>query len=158
ATIGLVSHTINRPNEEASAASSSLGAYNILPNPVITPDGKWIAYTSFHDDLMNLVAAGGYGVQVDNVYLFNADPNDATTYQKNFRVNHRSGDATPAGDKNPPIDTLLSLPYMNPSISDNGRYVAFLSSATNLTSTASTAGVNVFLYDRLAADSNHNVT
>src|SRR5262249_8222702 len=120
ATIGLVSHVTGSINEEASAGNFSGNIYNVLPDPVITPDGKWIAYTSFHDDIMMLVAAGGYGVQVDNVYLFNADPTSAN-YQQNFLVSHQYGNANQAGDNNLNIDTVLSLPYMNPAVSDDGR-------------------------------------
>ncbi len=158
ATIGVVSHQAGSINREASAASSSLGALRLNPTPVITPDGKWIAYTSMHDDIIRLVAGGGYEVKIANTYLF-----DTTTGQ-NLLVSHAAGNSQTAGNNGvsglfgSSLETGEVLPYLRPSVSDDGRFVAFVSSSTNLTSTASSAGFNAFVWDRLASDLNNNVT
>src|SRR5262249_62361721 len=44
--------------------------------------------------------------------------------------------------------TAARLPLFIPAISDDGRYVAFKSSSTNITSPAPSAGENIYLYDR----------
>src|SRR5262249_42643097 len=119
------------------------------------PDGKWIAYDSTAVDLVT--GQGTSTVQLDNVYVFNNDPNDAG-YRTNYLASHIPGNQYSAGHNNSLIDTSIAIMTTRPAVSDDGRYVAFLSSADNLPSPTTSAGYNVFLFDRLAADPANNVT
>src|SRR5262249_7604132 len=75
----------------------------------------------------------------------------------NTLVSHIPGNTTQVGNDGPASGQSLTTTGPGPAISDDGRYVAFASAATNLTSTATSAGYNIFLFDRDASDASNNV-
>ncbi|MFL6232051.1 MAG: TolB family protein [Thermoanaerobaculia bacterium] len=117
-TITLVSHTAGSATTTADAgAVSGAGA-----RPALSPDGRWIAYLSNATDLVTgQAAAPGPGPAV---FLYDRAANQSI-------VASRIGTAptTPRGD-----------PSLNPSLSADGRLVAFDSEIAGVS--------NVFLFDR----------
>lgn len=118
----LVSHAAGLPAKTADAISDS---------PVISGDGRWIAYASKASDLVNGVVDLGGGA---NVYLYDR-VNDATTL-----VSHSFLGPTFTG----------SDVSVTPAISGDGRFVAYTSYAVDLVTgqSDSNADSDVFVFDR----------
>jgi hypothetical protein len=152
ATTSLVSHNTRGPTYE-SVTNSNGDAIIDTPPPAITPDGKYIAYMS--DNSIVMVASSLTSPAGDNYYLYNNDAS-SSAYQSNTLVSHVPGSTTQSGSDY--TDTSLTTTLPPPAISDDGRYVAFYSQSTDLTSTATSSGYNAFVFDRDASDSSHNVT
>lgn len=117
----LVSHTSDSASTTGNAESTS---------PVISSDGRYVAFQSFAN---NLVAGTDANNQVD-VFLYDRDTGVTTL------VSRRSGSATATGNG------LSDTPVM----SSDGRYVVFRSAATNLVAAQTDANntFDVFLFDR----------
>lgn len=109
-------------------------------NPVITPDGKTIAFANNSTNLLAAALTGQNGQE--NVYLYDNDP-ASPGYRSNTLVSHAAGSATTPGAHG----------GMSPSISNDGRYVAYVDFAPNATDPLNTVydTADVRLYDRLAA-------
>ncbi len=108
--------------------------------PAVTPDGRYVAFASW---ATNLVAGQGEGARVHDSDLFVWDRVSGTT----TLVSHASASPTTGADAD--YDGSRS-----PAISDDGRFVAFLSDATNLVAGQINDNYwysDVFLWDRDAA-------
>ena len=127
----------------ASGASGAPGDGNSI-NPAVSADGRYVSFES---------AATNIDPAVTKLYV---DPDQAVvqeTYVRDLEtqtttlVSRRDGaDGAPADSTGSAIDSFLST-----SISGDGRYVAFSSPATNLTSEDCThAYADVFIRDRVA--------
>jgi Tol biopolymer transport system component len=117
----LVSHV------SSSTTAGSLSA----SQPVISADGSWVAFSSSNTDI-----ASGQTDTNDTVDVFLYDRATGT----NTLVSRTSSSATTAGND---LSVLGSL-------SGDGRYVAFVSLATNLVAgVTNPGGQHVFLYDRV---------
>jgi RHS repeat-associated protein len=97
-------------------------------NPVVSADGHYVAFRS---DATNLVSGDTNGV--GDIFLRDRQTN-ATT-----RISVSTG------------GTQANAASALPAISDDGRYVAYQSDATNLVSGDTNAATDIFLFDRVAA-------
>ncbi|MFN0009809.1 MAG: TolB family protein [Planctomycetota bacterium] len=111
--------------ERASIDSGGIQANNNSRNPAISADGRYVAFAS---DAANLVAGDSNGVQD----VFVRDRQSATTQRVNL---HSDG-------------TQANSESAYPSISGDGRYVSFRSSATNLVPGDTNGSDDVFVRDR----------
>jgi len=125
-TLSLASHASGSPTTAGFGGSST---------PALSDDGRYVAYTSNAVDLI----AGGIDGAIDDVYLY-----DRTT-GANVLVSHAHGSAVTSADG----DSIA------PRISADGRYVAYMSLASNLVAGVSDSGgrYDVFLFDRDAGTS-----
>jgi Tol biopolymer transport system component len=128
--MSLVSHQAGDPLRAANGSSTP---YN---QPVITPDGRWVLFASRGTDLVSGQTDSNNG---EDLFLY-----DRTTAAV-VLVSRSAASPTTAG--NVPT-TLSSLAAISP----DGRYVAFLSEATNLVAgQVDTNGEDdLFLFDRLS--------
>jgi hypothetical protein len=120
----LVSHSIAGANISGSDFSNF---------PAISADGRFVAYTSFANDL---VAAQADSNANSDVFVY-----DRTT-GTNTLVSH---------DSSVPNATGVDYSFA-PSMSRDGRFIAYYSAATNLVPNQNNAGnsvQHVFLYDRV---------
>jgi Tol biopolymer transport system component len=99
--------------------------------PAISADGR---YVSFSSEASNLVI--GDSGDFDDVFV--RDRTTATTVRVSI--------ATPGGEGNGP-----SADVYRPALSDDGRYVAFVSSANNLVAYDSNGVDDIFIHDRGAS-------
>ncbi len=122
----VVSRSVTSPTTTANGVSST---------PAISADGRWIAYQSV---AANLVAGQVGNGTTKNVILF-----DRVT-GSSLLVSHASGLPLSGGNG----DSVA------PQISGDGRFVTFLSKATNLLAGETVAhdpsGLDLFLFDRTA--------
>ena len=128
-TVRLVSH--------AAGSATTTGA-NSSHGPAISADGAVVSFTSFAG---NLVAGQDDGGDDPDVFLYER-PTDQVRL-----VSHTPGSSTAAAD-NPGGDHIGSN---YPSLSANGSYVAFMSTATNLVAgqtDRSLLHTDVFLFER----------
>ncbi|GIE99951.1 PD40 domain-containing protein [Paractinoplanes rishiriensis] len=95
-------------------------------SPVMSSNGRWITFTSSSTNLTKDTVASG-----NNSYLLDRTTGTVTLVSK-------ASDGTPA--------SVGSYPQ---SISDNGRYIAFTSAATNLVAGDENGETDVFLHDRV---------
>jgi hypothetical protein len=147
-TIALASHDLNGTNFESLTNVSSIPDY---PAPVLTPDGHWLVYQSDNSILQNVSTI--FAPTGDNYYLY--DTTSPNSVSNNTLVSHIPGDSTLSGNAGPTFSATTTAP--SATISDNGQYVAFVSAATNLTSSGTSAGYNVYLFNRLGTvDGTHN--
>lgn len=120
-----------------SESSVGLQGDNESSAPVMTPDGRFVA---FHSLAGNLVAGDGNALW--DVFVRDRDANRNGIFDESGAVStvRVSVNAAGAGGN----DSSLF-----PDISDDGRYVAFYSYATNLLSTPDTnESADVFVHDR----------
>jgi len=158
-TTALASHDLSDTAQHLPTSESTSNVSGPLdyPAPVLTPDGHWLAYVSDNAIVQNPISGTNAGMG-DNVYLY--DTTNPQSFTNDTLVSHIPGDSTTPGNADDGVGGLLSGALTTgpaPAISDDGRYVAFASDATDLTSTATSAGSNIYLFDRLATDSNNNV-
>ncbi len=120
-----------------AAGQAATGCDSYASDPVLSADGRWVAYLSSATDL---VAGQTDSPGTPDVFLF-----DRTT-GTNVLVSHAQGTSTAAGNGSSGLPQGLA-------ISDDGAYVAYPSQATDLLAGQSGTGIGLFLYDR-AADTN----
>ncbi len=111
-----------------STSSSGSQAKNVTFDPVISPDGGWVAFSSL---ATNLVSGDTNGAR--DVFLKNLST------AKTIRVSIRSDGTQAAGSSS--VD----------DVSANGKQVVFYSSAPNLIKSDTNNRGDVFLRDRLAS-------
>jgi Tol biopolymer transport system component len=107
------------------SSGTQINGYNALP--AVSADGRWVAFDSYSDK----VVAGDANGQRD---VFLRDRQTGETR----RISARPGGLDANG------------PSAGPSISADGRYVSFISDATNLSTGTQNATDDVYLYDRTA--------
>jgi Tol biopolymer transport system component len=122
--ITLISHAAGLPSTPANSG------FFLSGHESISGDGRWIAFTHYGTDL---VAGQMDGNGAGDVFLF-----DRTTGASTL-VSHASSSPSDTGDGG----------SFAPAISGDGRYVAFVSNASDLVPGQAGAG-GVFLYDRAA--------
>ena len=107
--------------------SHSMGvqANDLSANPSTSADGRFVAFVSLADNLVADDTAGNV-----NVYVHDRQTGQTTLIS-------RATDTTPAGFSN------------SPSISADGRYVAFESVAANLVDDDGNGTTDIFVYDRV---------
>lgn len=120
----LVSHAAGLPATPADGSLSGAGQY------AVSGDGRWIAFAHQGSDLIAGQVDGNNG---GDIFLF-----DRAT-GTNTLVSHAGSSPAQAGN----------LPSAAPSISADGRYIAFVSGASDLV--PGDPGAGIFLYDRVAA-------
>lgn len=114
-----------------SAASAATAGDRGSTDPVISGDGRYVAFTSDAHDLVP--GLGGPLGNYHNVFLYDR-VTGATTL-----VSHASTAATTVGNNS----------SWAPAISSDGRWIAYLSASTNLMAgQTGFSGPQVFLYDR----------
>lgn len=124
----------------AASGAAGSGGVNGSQLPVISADGRYIAFES---DDTNLVSTASH--KVEQIYLYDScnslsGPVKGCTPQMTLV----SSNGTAAGNE----------PSTAPTISSFGLYVAFQSSATNLSSTTVPTGVQqIYLYQNCTGDS-----
>jgi Tol biopolymer transport system component len=119
-TVTLVSH---------AAASDQTAGDQTSTAAVISADGRWVAFVSQASNLVaGQVQAGG-----SNVFLYDRISGDSTLVSHSWSSRQLAGNAASQA----------------PAVSADGRYIAFLSDATDLVKGQSGAVGNVFLYDRV---------
>jgi Tol biopolymer transport system component len=123
----LVRDRLNGTTDKASVASGGAQAGSDSNNPVLSADGRYVA---FQTHASNLVAGDTNGF----TDVFVHDRNTGTTERVSVDTNGVQG----------------NLESFNPSISADGRYVAFQSSSSNLVVGDTNAVTDVFVRDRIA--------
>jgi Tol biopolymer transport system component len=116
----------NNTTERVSTATDGTQANAYCDWPALSADGRYVAFMSYAP---NLVA----GDTNDAADIFLRDRQANTTERVSVATNGTQGD----------IDT-----YTKPSISADGRFVAFASDATNLVAGDTNATIDVFVRDR----------
>jgi Tol biopolymer transport system component len=115
-----------------AAGSPTVGSENPSFGPVISADGRFVAYQSESTALV----AGADISPTDNVFLYDNSTGHPTSGQ-NALVSHVAGDPT----------TSPTAGSTTPVVSDDGSTVAFVSAATDLVpGQDATPFTNVFLY------------
>ncbi len=128
--IVLVSHRAGSATTSASECPSS---------PVISDDGRFVAFQSTANDLV----AGQSGVVGGTaVYLFDRDNPDSTRL-----VSHQAGSPLALGTLPAPVFPVTWAHGTAPSISGDGAYVSYYSDALDLVS-GQVGRSGVFLWDR----------
>lgn len=124
----------------AASGSAGSGGVNGSDRPAISADGRYVAFES---DDTNLVS--GATQVVEQIYLYDSC-NSVAGPVKGCTPGLTLVSGTSGGPGN--------APSMNPSISSFGLYVAFQSSATNLTTTSIPANTEeIYLYQNCSAES-----
>jgi hypothetical protein len=110
-------------------------------NPVVSPDGQYVAFVSLATNLVTNITANGTTPQV---YIRNTC--NITTNQTTIT----SGTCVPTTYlvSTPDGATFGNGPSSNPSISEDGLFVSFTSTATNLGSTAPNSNGNSEIFER----------
>lgn len=124
----LVSHAAGMPSVAADRGSSS---------PVLSADGRWVAYSSF---ATNIVAGANDTNNERDIFLYSVAEGTTTL------VSHAAGTST----------VCSGAPSVAPDISDDGAWLAYQSSCTDLvTGQMDTNGTSadVFLYERASNSS-----
>jgi hypothetical protein len=111
-----------------SANTAGVSANNMSTNPDITADGRYIVFESYATDLVT----GDTGTPGSSMNVFVRDSNTAQT---------RRASVTAAGAK-------ANGYAIQGAITDDGRYVAFSSDASNLVSNDTNEIYDVFVHDR----------
>jgi Mg-chelatase subunit ChlD len=111
--------------DRVSVSSSGAQANGASVYPVLSADGRWVAFRS---DATNLISGDTNGV--GDIYLRDRQTNTTT----------RISVATGGGQSNGKSD--------RPTISNDGRYIVYESDATNLASGDTNGKTDIFRYDR----------
>jgi hypothetical protein len=142
AVTSLVSH--NTHGNAVESVISDGTDVNDFPAPAISANHLWIAY--FSTNIIITTVSDPNVAQGDNYYLYDNDSTDAAGYRSNKLITHVPNNPNAAGSAT--VTASPKTTAASPAISDDGRFVAFVSQETNLTSTATAAGYNYFVYDR----------
>jgi hypothetical protein len=126
-TVTLVSHDSASPTTIANSYSSQ---------PVISANGRFIAFESPATDLIQGLIEPIPGTFIDNVYLYDATAGTTTL------VSHAANVPTQA----------VSNTTINPVISDDGGFVAYQSASPSLVLGDIVATYNIYLFDRSTGD------
>ncbi|MGC9452347.1 MAG: S8 family serine peptidase [Oceanipulchritudo sp.] len=110
--------------------------------PVISGNGEWVAFRSSVD---GLTPEGGLSF-VYQVYLANLQTGAITLVSKSALEEPGSGSTHPYSG-NATFNDTKRFPF---DLSDDGRFLAFHSSATNLIASDTNGNSDIFLYDRVA--------
>jgi Tol biopolymer transport system component len=110
-----------RVSVDSSGVQGDAGSYD----PAITPDGRFVAFRSFADNLV---------------------PNDTNGFHDIFVHDRQTGTTEIVSVDSSGVQA--NGPSFSPSISADGRYVAFYSSATNLVANDLNGFIDVFVHDR----------
>ena len=121
-----VHETLFSGNTRVSVSSAGVEANGPSRSACLSGNGRFVAFES---DATNLVAGDGNGYS--DIFLH--DLSNSRTTRVSVSSNGMEGD----------------LPSFAPSISDDGRYVAFLSMASNLVANDNNQYIDVFVHDRL---------
>ncbi|MEM7113567.1 MAG: hypothetical protein AAF614_14105 [Chloroflexota bacterium] len=111
--------------QRASASSSGEQGNHSSTEPDMSGDGRYVVFTSTASNLVS-----GDTNRVADVFVFDRDTSDTV------RVSVDSNGMQAGGSS------------LSPAISDNGRYVAFISGAANLVSGDNNGKNDVFVHDR----------
>ena len=117
----------------ASESNAGVGGTNLSENPAFSADGRWLVFDSESD---NLVADDSNGMR--DIFLKDLSTGRLT------RVSVAADGSQTDGFLNGAFN-----PSKNPSISADGRFVAFESGAANLVQDESLSGNHIFLKDVL---------
>lgn len=129
ASVRLISHTPG--SDSATGANSS-------HSPLISADGSAVTFTSFAG---NLVPGQDDAGDDPDVFLFDVRSGELRL------VSHTPGSTSVAADHDPCCHTGSQFP----SVSSNGRYIAFMSTATNLVERQNDSRdlhTDIFLFER----------
>jgi Tol biopolymer transport system component len=126
------SGTMQRVSVSTAGAQANSDSFD----PSISADGRLVAFTSMASNLVANDTNGGL-----DVFVHDRQTHTTTRVSVSTSGAQASAGATPADSS-------------SPSISADGRYVAFLSNATNFVSGAATAINRVYLRDRQASTTN----
>ncbi|WP_455208855.1 PKD domain-containing protein [Kaarinaea lacus] len=122
-----VADTLNNTIERVSVGFNGVEANGPSTNPVLSGDGRFVAFESFAS---NLVTGDSNG------YI------DIFVYDRTAGITTRVS-VTSSG-------TQAGSHSFSPSISDNGQVIAFYSLATNLVTGDSNRAIDVFVHDTLS--------
>jgi Tol biopolymer transport system component len=125
----LVSHAAGAATTAANSESGN--TFSSIPSISISADGGQVAYSS---SATNLVAGQADGNSDEDIFLYNLIAGTNTL------VSHASGAATTAGNGN----------CWQPVVSADGRYVAYVSSSSDLVAGDTNNWWDIFTYDRIA--------
>jgi Tol biopolymer transport system component len=125
-----------------NSVSAGEGGNGQSDSPAISADGRYVAFSS---EATNLVGAYGFDAH-GNYTLLGADTNDTWDVFVRDRQTGATKLVSVAGDGSQG-DDFSSMP----SISDDGRYVAFASDASNFADGDASDTYDVFLRDRQTA-------
>lgn len=112
-----------------SAAPSTLNDYY----PLISANGQFVAFNSTSTDLVSGFTSTGASSGARFIYMYDALADQATL------VTHSFGSSTYASSQGGTLD----------SISQDGRFVTFVTSSTNLLATSYVSKGDIFRFDRL---------
>lgn len=105
-----------------SKDSNGIISNNYSENPVVSGDGKYVAYTSYGDNLVSNDTNTTY-----DVFAFEVDT--AKTFRVSVDSDRNQGDNGSAG----------------PAINDDGKYIVYQSDAANLVTADSNGATDIFL-------------
>ena len=112
-----------------SVNAQGQAAGGVSNNPAISADGRFVAFQSSASDLVS----GDTSVNKSDIFLYDRQLNSLTRVSVGLN-------GTPS-----------NLPSSTPAISQDGRYVAFESKASNLVANDSNDTQDIFVYDRITA-------
>jgi hypothetical protein len=115
-SITLISHAAGDPLRTAGVPLSSAGS--LVPTPVISSDGRWVAFASEADDLVPGQIDASRNSATFDVFLW--DRQTGTT----VLVSHAAGSPTAAGNRSSSSEPL--------AVGSDGAFVAYTSTATDL--------------------------
>jgi Tol biopolymer transport system component len=122
-----------------SVDSNGTHANNSSFSPVISSDGRYVAFTSYANNLV----AGDSNNRAD-VFVHDRDPDNNGVFDEGNGVTTRVSVSTTGEAGNEDSD--------QPAISGDGRFVVFMSYATNLASGDQNNVRDVFLHDRQSGE------
>jgi Ca2+-binding RTX toxin-like protein len=128
APAALAAPTSVGPTDRISVSSTGLEGNDNSTDPAITPDARYVAFSSVASNLV----ANDTNHTVD---VFVRDQVTRTTERVSVAADGSEGDSFSQG----PV-----------SITDDGRYVAFISNASNLVAGDTVDTIDVFVHDRVA--------
>ncbi|MFH8610665.1 TolB family protein [Streptomyces sp. NPDC018029] len=113
--------------ERVSVRSNGKASHGVVREVSISPDGRYVVFTSTADDLVR------------------GDPNDLDDVFLHDRSTSRTQRISPTGAS---YDGLRSHLTYDPAVSGDGRYIAYASGAEDLVPGDANERDDVFLYDR----------